>query len=163
MNTKRTWQVFIVVVIGLFLAVAPLFAEEPIDDSEYPYCCQENWSNGRRGRYINFDGGKVETLDGKVISVDANPSRRGNFQGTHLMVNTNKETIEIHVAPSWYLAEQEFEISPQDNLTIKGSRIKVDGEEAIIAREIIKGDKTLVLRDENGIPMWRGQRRSGQR
>ncbi|MEO0927606.1 MAG: DNA-binding protein, partial [Cyanobacteria bacterium J06643_13] len=78
-------------------------------------------------------------------------------------VNTNKETIDIHVAPSWYLAEQEFEISPQDNLTVKGSRIKVDGEEAIIAREIIKGDKTLVLRDENGIPMWRGQRRSGQR
>ena len=46
---------------------------------------------------------------------------------------------------------------------IRGSRVKIDGEEAIIAREIKKGDKTLVLRDENGVPMWRGQGRSGRR
>ena len=163
MNTKRTWQGVIVVAIGLFLAVAPLLAEEPIDESEYPYCCQSNWSNGSRGRYMNFDGSKAETLDGEVISVDTNPSRMGNWQGTHLMVNTNKETIEVHIAPSWYLAEQEFEISPQDNVVIRGSRVKIDGEEAIIAREIKKGDKTLVLRDENGVPMWRGQGRSGRR
>ncbi|MGB5634584.1 MAG: hypothetical protein WBM86_17630 [Waterburya sp.] len=37
----------------------------------------------------------------------------------------------------------------------KGSRISIDGKPAIVAREIRKGDRILVLRDENGIPMWR--------
>ena len=36
-----------------------------------------------------------------------------------------------------------------------GSRINVDSEEAIIAREIRKDDRTLVLRDRDGIPLWR--------
>lgn len=71
------------------------------------------------------------------------------------MVKTNQETIEIHLAPSWFLAEQDFAVTPQEKITVIGSRINIDGEEAIIAREIKKGDRTILLRDENGIPLWR--------
>ena len=73
------------------------------------------------------------------------------------MINTDKETIEVHVAPSWYLADQDFEITTKDNIVIKGSRINVDGKPAIIAREIKKGDRILVLRDKNGVPLWSGK------
>ena len=71
------------------------------------------------------------------------------------MIKTPQETIEVHVAPSWYLAEQDFEIDTEEKVIVIGSRINIDGEEAIIAREIKKGDRTLTLRDENGFPMWR--------
>lgn len=157
MNTQQIWRCLASSVIILTLVVSPLTAEEPIDDSEYPYCCREDQSSWGRGRnYLRYDSSKIETLDGKVISLNVYTSGIGTFQGTHLMLNTDRETIKVHVAPSWYLAEQDFDLSPKEKIVVIGSRININGEPAIVAREIRKEGKTLVLRDENGFPMWRG-------
>ncbi|MDJ0687144.1 MAG: hypothetical protein QNJ41_01410 [Xenococcaceae cyanobacterium MO_188.B32] len=146
--------------ILLSIAASPLAAEEPLDNSEYIYCCQDNqlgWGRHRYGR--RYDLNKVETLDGEVVSIDAYRSRRGIAQGVHLLVNTGKETVEVHLGPSWYLEERDFAITPEEKITITGSRIDINGEQAIIASQIKQGNKTLVLRDENGFPLWRGWRR----
>lgn len=154
MNTQPIWRCLASSVIILTLVASPLTAEEPIDNSEYPYCCREGQSRWGRGRnYSRYDSSKIETLNGEVVSLDSFPSRRG-FSRTHLIVQTNKETIEVHLAPSWYLAEQDFDLTPQDKITVIGSRINIDGQKAIVAREIINRDKTLTLRDRNGIPLW---------
>ena len=157
MKTKQAWCITALVVIFSTLLVSPLFAEEPLDGVEYTPCCWGDPDSGSRGRYYrNYDFQTTETIDGEVISlVDSFPSRNRGFPGTHLMVKTNKETIEIHLAPSWFLAEQNFDLTPQEKITVIGSRINIDGEEAIIAREIKTGDRTILLRDENGIPLWR--------
>jgi hypothetical protein len=42
---------------------------------------------------------------------------------------------------------------------IKGSQVTVSGKPAIIAGEVKKGDETLKLRDESGVPVWSGWRR----
>ncbi len=164
MNTKQTWHVIVLTIIFSGLVVSPLLAEEPLDraeNSEYLTCCWGDRYGGGRGRYYkSYNFQTTETFDGEVISLDNFPSRRGTFEGTHLMVKTNKETIEVHIAPSWFLAEQDFDLTPQDKITVIGSRINLDGKEAIVAREIQKGDRTLTLRDENGFPMWRGWRRN---
>ena len=159
MNTQIIWRFLASSVIILTLVASPLAAEEPIDRSEYPYCCREGQSSWGRGRnYLRYDSSKIETLNGEVISLDLYTSGVGTFQGTHLMLNTDRETIEVRVAPSWYLAEQDFDLTPQDKITIIGSRVNINGQEAIVAREIKKGDRTLVLRDRDGIPLWhRGQ------
>lgn len=146
--------------ILLSIAASPLAAEEPLDNSEYIYCCQDNQLGWRRHRYgRRYDLKQVETLDGEVVSVDAYTSRRGISQGVHLLVNTGKETVEVHLGPSWYLEERDFAITPEEKITITGSRIDINGEQAIIASQIKKGNETLVLRDENGFPLWRGDRR----
>lgn len=156
MNTRLMWRFLASTLIMLTLAASSLTAEEPIY-SEYPYCCQGNRYNSRRGQnYRRYDSKTIETLDGKVIRLDSNQSRIGTFQGTHLMMKTAQETIEVHVAPSWFLAEQDFDLAPKEKIVVIGSRINVDGKPAMVAREIKKGDRTLVLRDENGIPMWSG-------
>lgn len=158
MNTKQTGCILALSVIFATLLASPLSAEEPIEqlnNSEYQYCCRGDRYRGNRGRYFkSYDFQTTETLNGKVISLESFPSRRG-FSGTHLMVQTDKETIEIHLAPSWFLAERDFELTPQDKITVIGSRIDVDGQDAIIARKIIKGDRTLILRDRDGFPVWR--------
>ncbi len=143
----------------IFVPVAPLFAEEPFNNSEYPDCCQGNQGNADRDNrdrnYSRSDLSKIETLDGKVINLGSYPSQTGTFKIIHLLIKTAKETIEVHSAPSWYLREQDFVITPQDEIIIKGSRISIDGKPVIVAREIRKGDRTLLLRDKNGVPMWR--------
>ncbi|MDI6852119.1 MAG: hypothetical protein QME75_00745 [Deltaproteobacteria bacterium] len=41
-----------------------------------------------------------------------------------------------------------------DRLEVTGSRITYQGNPAIIASEVKKGDKALKLRDAQGIPAW---------
>lgn len=162
MNTKLARKVLAATITSLVLveiAASPLAAEEPLDDSEYPYCCQNDqfgWGRGRYGR--GYDLNKVETVDGEVVSVDTYMSRRGVSQGVHLLVNTGRETVEVHLAPSWYLEDRDFAIAPEDKITIVGSRMNVDGQQAIVASQIKKGNETLILRDEGGFPLWRGWR-----
>ncbi len=161
MNTKLAWKILATIITSLILVVitaSPLAAEEPLDKTEYLYCCKDNQSGWGRGGYSRrYDLNNIETLDGEVVSVDSYTSRRGVSQGVHLLVNTGKETVEVHLAPSWYLEERDFEIAPEDQIAITGSRINIDGEQAIIASQIKKGNATLVLRDENGFPLWRGR------
>lgn len=101
----------------------------------------------------------VETLKGEVISVDKIIPLQKMSYGVHLMVKTDKETISIHLGPGWFIENQDITIEPKDNIAVTGSRIIFEGQPAIIAAEIKKGDNTLLLRDANGFPVWSGWRR----
>jgi hypothetical protein len=99
----------------------------------------------------------VETVSGQLLSVDT--MSWGRYQGVHLTVKTDKETIAVHLGPGWYLDQQKMTFTPKDTLEITGSRVTFDGKPAIIAAEVKKGGQSLKLRDANGIPMWAGQGR----
>ena len=164
MKIKLIWKILATTITSFILVAVfatPLAAEEPLENSEYISCCQDNQSNWHRGRYRRNYGelNQIETLDGEVVSVDTYPSRRGFSQGIHLLVDTGQETVEVHLAPSWYLEDQNFDIAPEDKIAIIGSRINVNGEQAIVASQITKGNETLRLRNENGIPFWHGHHR----
>jgi hypothetical protein len=78
----------------------------------------------------------------------------------YVMLKTDEETIPVHLGPAWYVERQDTKIAPKDHIEVKGSRITFEGKPAIIAAEIKKGDETLVLRDDAGIPAWAGWRRA---
>jgi hypothetical protein len=42
---------------------------------------------------------------------------------------------------------------------VRGSRITFEGKPAIIAAQVKKGDRSLTLRDDSGVPAWSGQGR----
>jgi hypothetical protein len=50
-------------------------------------------------------------------------------------------------------------IEPKDKVEIKGSRVTLQGQPALIAAEVKKGDGVLKLRDDAEVPMWAGWRR----
>ena len=123
---------------------------ENIIQSECP-----KWNeSGRR-----YNPKTVETINGKVLSVDSFTSRPRMSHGVHLQVKTVNEIIPVHLGPAWYIDNQEIEIKPNDTLKVTGSRIRFDGEPAIIAAQITKGDTTVKLRDRNGFPVWSGRRK----
>jgi hypothetical protein len=101
----------------------------------------------------------VETLSGTVESVDKVTPMKGMYAGVHIMLNTEKETISIHLGPEWYVERQDVKIAKGDTIGVKGSRVTFADKPAIIAAEVKKGDSTLVLRDSNGIPAWAGWRK----
>lgn len=116
------------------------------------------WGAGEQyGRL--FDTDTIETIKGEVVSVDIVTPVKGMSGGIHLMVKTDKEEIPVHLGPAWYIENQDTRIEPKDIIEVKGSRIELETKTIIIAAEIKKGEECLVLRDEKGIPAWRGWRR----
>jgi RecJ-like exonuclease len=83
-------------------------------------------------------------------------------RGVHLTLQTNKETIPVHLGPSWYIGKQTQEIEANDLITVTGSRVTIDGKPAVVAAQVTKGNEILKLRDENGIPAWKRAGRSNR-
>jgi hypothetical protein len=105
-----------------------------------------------------YDPKTVETINGEVISVSRITPRKGMSAGIHMNVKTDKETISVHLGPSWYLENQDLKIEPKDKVEVKGSKITFEGKPAIVAAEVRKGDEVLRLRDDAGFPVWSGWR-----
>jgi hypothetical protein len=106
-----------------------------------------------------YNPATVETISGIVESVDQIKPMKGMYYGIHLKVKTEKEIIEVHLGPGWYIERLDTRIDKGDKLEIKGSRVNVSGKPVIIAAEVKKGDNTLILRDASGVPAWAGWKR----
>jgi len=65
----------------------------------------------------------------------------------------------LALGPQWYLENQDVKIEPTDKVEIKGSRVTMQGQPALIVAEVKKGDEVLKLRDDAGIPLWAGWRK----
>jgi hypothetical protein len=114
---------------------------------------------GPHGAYMKlYDPQTVESITGEIVKVDVLPMR-GMSGGVQLTLKTEKETIPVHLGPSWYLERQDLKLAPKYKVEIKGSRVMFNGKAAVIAAEVKKGDETLVLRDETGFPAWSAMRR----
>jgi hypothetical protein len=106
-----------------------------------------------------YNPGTVENIAGEVAAIDMITPMKGMGYGVHMIVKTDQETISVHLGPSWYVENQDVKIEPGDQIEVKGSRIMFNDSPAIIAAEVKKEDEILILRDENGFPVWSGWRR----
>lgn len=80
----------------------------------------------------------------------------GQFQGTHLVVKTDKGTVLVRLAPAEFLKEMETSFNKGDQVVVVGCKAPDAAEETIMAREIIVGTNDTTLRDEKGVPVWVG-------
>jgi hypothetical protein len=102
----------------------------------------------------NYDPKTVETIEGKVLSIEKTTSAKKRGYGVHLTLQTEKETIEVHLGPASYIDKQTPKIEANDTITVTGSRVTIDEKPAIIAAQVNKGNEVLKLRDNNGLPAW---------
>lgn len=138
MKTKKAWRVLLSVVATLALLACTTYSQK------------------RRGQgpgMPKYDTAAEITLKGTVTSVESHVGRMG-WNGTHLVVSFDTETLTVHVGPSNYLVQQGFSFAAGDQVEVTGARIKFEGSDVLIAREIRKGDKVLTLRNSQGIPAW---------
>jgi hypothetical protein len=107
-----------------------------------------------------YDPATEVTVTGTVEEVREIPhGARG--PGIHLTLRTDRATYDVHVGPVRFLAEHAIAFAKGDPLRVTGSKVYYGGKDALLAREIKKGEKTVTLRDSRGIPEWsRGHRRS---
>jgi DNA/RNA endonuclease YhcR with UshA esterase domain len=75
-------------------------------------------------------------------------------RGTHVVLKTDRGTILVHVAISRFLREHRFVIQTGERWQVTGVKIRFQGKEGMIAREIIRGDEVFTMRDAAGKPLW---------
>jgi len=75
-------------------------------------------------------------------------------QGMHLVLRTNQGTVFVHVGPARFLRSQQIKFNPGDELSVIGSRVHYQGQDALLAREITRGSEVVILRDHQGRPAW---------
>ena len=78
-----------------------------------------------------------------------------------LLLKTDTGNLMVHLGPSWYLDQQKFAVKAGDTVEVTGSQVTLNNQPAIIAREIKANGQTMKLRDDQGIPAWRGMGRGG--
>ena len=105
----------------------------------------------------NYNPATETTVTGSVDSVENLPSPGRGGGGLHLMLAGPTGRIDVHVGPASFVASRNVTFAQGDALTVTGSKVTVDGEDAVIAREIKKGDQVLTLRDAKGFPLWSGR------
>ena len=112
-------------------------------------------TGGGRGMR-NYNADTEVTLKGTVEAVNTVTGRRG-WSAIHLTFKAGEDTFDVHLGPAAFLKQQGFEFAKGDPIEVTGSKVKLANGDAIIAREVMKGDETLTLRDTQGIPKWSGR------
>lgn len=109
-----------------------------------------------------YDTKAEARFSGSVVEIqDVTPpgrSGRRSLGGTHLTLKTATERLEVHLGPTAFLKDRKVEITRGDAVEILGSRVMLDGESVVLAREIRKGESTWTLRDATGRAIWAGRR-----
>jgi hypothetical protein len=154
------------VIVGLVLAVS-LLLSAPVVSAMHGgehgppwegWRGSEGWGMGQRYQKM-YNPETIETLSGEVIGVEKITPMEGMSSGVHIILKTEEEKIPVHLGPVWYIERLDIKIKKGDKVDVKGSRVMMRDKPTIIAAEVKKGDEVLILRDEDGIPVWSGRGR----
>ena len=151
---KMTKPIFIMIVLISMLSMS------------YAQRMGRGW--GYHRNYM-FDLNSPVMIQGLIVKVERLDLGRGRYaNGIRLIVKSAKKELPIHIGPAAFLNSNNFEFKEGENVEIKAFKGIYNTNTAFFAIEVHKSGKNLVLRDNNGLPMWRwslykGRGRRGRR
>lgn len=101
-----------------------------------------------------YDAATVVDVTGVIIEVRELP--KGNaLEGVNLTIKVKNDTFNVYVAPVEFLKMLDAKFAKNDEVQVAGSKVKFDGAELILAREVRLGKVSLMVRDKDGSPFWK--------
>jgi hypothetical protein len=82
------------------------------------------------------------------------PPKGSEKEIAHLVVKTDKDTIDVYLCPKSFFDDMGMTFAKGDEITLTGSKIKQDDADLVLVKEVVKGTDTFVLRDAKGNPVW---------
>ena len=127
--------------VAIFLAIAILCA--------LPVVAQKTKNND--ANQPKYDVSTETKLKGTIEEVKLPDSAR---EIAHLLVKVGAETIDVYLCPKSFLDDMGVSFHKAEEISLTGSKVKEGETELILARELVMGTDTLVLRDAKGNPIW---------
>ncbi len=75
-------------------------------------------------------------------------------RGTHVKLKTEDGTVMVHVAMSRFLRDHKISFNPGERWQVTGAKIRFEGRQGMIARQMARGGEVYTLRDTSGKPLW---------
>lgn len=122
----------------------------------------QGWRQNRINPVHTFDVTAPVEVTGKIVKVETtanNMGRRGT--GTHLTIAAGGQQYPVSLGPTAYLVSQKWNFQEGENVTVRIFKGTGTNAGTFFAAEINRGGTLLVLRDTNGLPMWRASLNKG--
>jgi hypothetical protein len=104
-----------------------------------------------------YDRATETTVKGTVEELKLVPPSGGK-PVAYLLEKTgpdkDKDTVQIFLCPKKFLDDIGVAFKADDAIQVTGSKVKQDGADLILAREIVMGGETLTFRFQDGKPAW---------
>lgn len=124
---------------SIFLALAVFFA--------LPLTAQKSDTNRPK-----YDVGTESKLKATIEEIKLPPA--GSKDVAHLLVKVGTDTVDVYLCPKSFLDDMGINFAKGDEIELTGSKVKLGDADVFLAREVVKGTDTLVLRDAKGNPVW---------
>ena len=72
----------------------------------------------------------------------------------YLVMKSGSDAMDVFLCPKKFLEDMGVEFKANDEIEVTGSKIKQDGADLTLAREVVRGGDTLTLRFKDGKPAW---------
>jgi len=132
----KAWPV-VILVLALGVATVPLLAQKP--NAVVP----------------KYDVSTEKKFTGVVQEVTDHNCPISGGMGAHLLVKlSNGNLIEVHLATTKFVKNYELVFNKGDEVEITGSKVTFEGADAILAREVKRGNDVFLFRDPQGKPIW---------
>ncbi len=105
-----------------------------------------------------FNPEEVETLEGEVLSMQTFSFANRPAPQVQILLRTTKGDIAVELGPKWYIDAEGWVFEPMDTIEVTGSISKVNESTLMVASKVKKGKQKLMLRNEQGTPLWGGLR-----
>jgi DNA/RNA endonuclease YhcR with UshA esterase domain len=134
----RLWSV-IVLVLALSIPATTSFAAQ---------------AQARGAGVPKYDVAAEAKFKGVVEEVKDRECPISGGMGSHFMIKVDGKLMEVHIAPSKFVKSYEVAFQKGDIVEITGMKVEFQGVDAILAREIKRGNDDFVFRDPQGKPIW---------
>jgi hypothetical protein len=86
------------------------------------------------------------------------PPKGSEKEVAYLLVKIEADSVDVYLCPKSFFDDMGMSFSKGDEVALTGSKVKHGEADLVLAREVVKGNDTFVLRDEKGNPVWASQR-----
>lgn len=100
-----------------------------------------------------YDPATETTLKATVEEMKLDPPTGGK-PIVYLVIKKGEEKTQVFLCPKSFLDEVGVTFAAGDPVEITGSKVKQNGADLILAREVIKSGDDLTLRFKDGKPAW---------
>ncbi len=72
----------------------------------------------------------------------------------YVVMKNGTDAVEVFLCPKKFLDDIGVAFKTNEEIEVTGSKVKHDGADLTLAREVVKGGETLTLRFKDGKPAW---------
>ncbi len=104
---------------------------------------------------VKYDPATETKVSGTIEEVKEFQCPVSGTVGYHIVLKSGDGTVVAHVAGAKFMKQYEIVFEKGEHIDVVGSKVRLQsGEDALLVRQITRGQNTYAFRDKQGSPLW---------